>query len=246
MKQLVCISKTPETTTKIKLTGDGSDLDLNGVNFILNPYDEWYALVRAIELKEAIGGTVTVVNVGDASNDVVIRKALAIGADDAARIDINPDSAMTVAKVISDYAKAGSFDMIYCGKESIDYNGSQVGAMIAEYMDLPFVGLGMNMEVEGNTATIQRDIEGGTETVQLSTPFVLSCAKGMAEQRIPNMRGIMMSKRKPLEVISSEGVSGTTTIHSYRLPEEKSAIKMIDPDNMEELVRLLKEEAKVL
>lgn len=246
MKQLVCISKTPETTTKIKLTGDGSALDQNGVNFILNPYDEWYALVRAIELKEAIGGTVTVVNVGDASNDVVIRKALAIGADDAARIDIAPENAMSVAKVIADYAKSDSFDIIYCGKESIDFNGSQVGAMIAEYMDLAYVGLGMNMEVEGNTATIQRDIEGGAETVKVNTPFVLSCAKGMAEQRIPNMRGIMMSKRKPLEVISSEGGSGKTNIHSYKLPEDKGAITMIDPDNMEELVRLLKEEAKVL
>jgi len=246
MKQLVCISKTPETTTKIKLNADQSALDQDGVNFILNPYDEWYALVRAIELKEAVGGNVTVVNVGDASNDVVIRKALAIGADDAVRIDAEPKNAMMVAKTVSDYAKTAGFDIVYCGKESIDYNGSQVGAMIAEYMDLPYVGLGIHMEVEGNTATIKRDIEGGTETVKVNTPFVLSCAKGMAEQRIPNMRGIMMSKRKPLEVISSEVQVGHTTVQSYKLPAEKGAIKMIDPDNMEELVRLLKEEAKVL
>lgn len=244
MKQLVCISKTPETTTQIKL--DGSQLDLAGVNFILNPYDEWYALVRAIELKEVVGGTVTVVNVGDSSNDIVIRKALAIGADDAIRIDGQPESAMSVAKAIADNVKESNYDIIYTGKESIDYNGSQVGAMIAEYLDLPFVAQGIDMEVADNTATIKRDIEGGIETVTVNTPFVVSAAKGMAEQRIPNMKGIMMSKRKPLNVLTAEMENNKSTVSKYELPESKGSIQMIDPDNMDELVRLLKEEAKVL
>ncbi len=246
MKQLVCVSKTPDTTTNIKLAEGGKALDSAGVNYILNPYDEWYALVRAVELKAVAGGTITVINIGDASNDTVIRKALAIGADDAVRVDMQPGNALSVAKAIADHAKEGGYDIIYCGKESIDYNGSQVGAMLAEYMDLPYVGLGIHMEVEGNSATIKRDIEGGTETVQVNTPFVLSCAKGMAEQRIPNMRDIMSSKRKPIDVISGEITNTSTSISNYDLPAGKASVKMIDPDNMDELVRLLKEEAKVL
>ncbi len=246
MKQLVCLSKTPETTTQIKLTGDGSQIDSNGVNYILNPYDEWYALVRAIELKEAVGGTVTVINVGDASNDVVIRKALAIGADDAIRVDADPSNALGVAKSIANNVKEAGYDIIYCGKESIDYNGSQVPAMLAELLDLPFVALATDMKVDGQTATIKRDIEGGSETVEVQTPFVLSAAKGLAEQRIPNMRGIMQSKRKPLNVVSSDVNDAKTQISGYALPSGKSEVKMIDPENMDELVRLLQEEAKVL
>ena len=246
MKQLVCISKTPETTSQIKLSGDQSALNTDGLNYILNPYDEWYALVRAIELKEAVGGTVTVICVGGADCDVIIRKALAIGADDAMRVDTTPDSAMKVAKAIAQNAKDGAYDIVYCGKESIDYNGSQVGAMLAELLDLPFVALATNMEVEGNTATIKRDIEGGTETVKVDTPFVLSAAKGLAEQRIPNMRGIMMSKRKPLNVVTAEGIAVKASVNQYEMPAGKAEVKMIDPENMDELVRLLQEEAKVL
>lgn len=246
MKQLVCISKTPETTTQIKLSGDNSQLDVAGINYILNPYDEWYALVRAIELKEQIGGTVTVVNVGDASNDVVIRKALAIGADDAIRIDQTPDSALSVAKAIAATVSSDGYDIVYCGKESIDYNGSQVGSMLSELLDVPFVPQAVNMTVDGSTATIQRDIEGGTETISVNTPFLISAAKGLAEQRIPNMRGIMMSKKKPLNVVSQDISDSSTTVTKYTLPAGKGSIKMIDADNMDELVRLLQEEAKVL
>ncbi len=246
MKQLVCISKTPETTTQIKLSADHTSLDTNGVNYILNPYDEWYALVRALELKEQVGGTVTVINVGDATNDVVIRKALAIGADDAIRINTTPDSAMSVAKAIADASKSAAYDIIYCGKESIDYNGSQVGAMLAEYLDLPYINTVVKMELDGNTGTLTRDVEGGTETVSTQTPFVLSAAKGLAEQRIPNMRGIMMSKKKPLQVVEYSNEQNNTVVDEYQLPSGKSAIKMIDADNMDELVRLLQDEAKVL
>lgn len=244
MKILVCISKTPETTAKIAFKDGNTAYDESGVQFIMNPYDEWYALVRAVELKEANGGTVTVINVGPAANDVVIRKALAIGADDAIRVDADAKSSMFVAKQIAEQAK--DFDLILTGKETIDYNGSEVGAMIAEYLDVPFVSFGTNLEVAGTTATIVRDIEGGTETSEVAMPLVVSAAKGMAEQKIPNMRGIMMAKRKPLNVVSAVACDDLVATGSFELPAGKSSVKMIDADNMDELVRLLQEEAKVL
>ena len=246
MKLLVCISKTPDTTSKIAFTGDGSSFDANGVQYIMNPYDEWYALVRALELKEAAGGTVTLINVGPESNDTVIRKGLAIGADDAIRIDAQPQSSLFVAKQIAEYARQGNYDLIFCGKETIDYNSSEVGAMVAELLDQPFISYASKMEINGNTATVWRDIEGGTEIVEVQTPFVISAAKGLAEQRIPNMQGIMMAKRKPLNVIAAVPFDDLATPVKYTLPPVKSAVKLIAPDNMEELVRLLHEEAKVI
>lgn len=246
MKILVCVSKTPETTAKISFVNDGKDFNTDGVQYIMNPYDEWYALVRAIELKEANGGTVTVVNVGPAANDVVIRKALAIGADDAVRIDGEATSSIYAAKQIANYAKDQGFDLIFCGKETIDYHGNEVAGMVAELMDLPYVSYAVSLDVDGTSAKVERDVEGGTETVSVSMPMVVSAAKGMAEQRIPNMRGIMMAKRKPLNVVPAQETEEKTTLSGYTLPSEKSAVKLIDPDNMDELVRLLKEEAKVL
>lgn len=246
MKILVCISKTPDTTTKISFTADQSELDTNGVQYIMNPYDEWYALVRALELKEAQGGSVVILNVGPAENDTVIRKGLAIGADEAVRINAEGQSSLYIAKQIAAYAKEQSFDVILFGKETIDYNGSEVGAMVAELLDMPFISYASHMEMEGNTATISRDIEGGTETVEVDTPFVLSAAKGLAEQRIPNMRGIMMAKRKPLQVVEPVDAKDPVKTVRYELPPEKGKVKLIDPENMDELVRLLHEEAKVI
>lgn len=244
MKILVCISKTPETTAKIAFKDGNTAYDESGVQFIMNPYDEWYALVRAVELKEANGGSVTVINVGPTSNDVVIRKALAIGADEAIRVDTEPNSAMYVAKQIA--AQAAGFDLVMTGKETIDYNGSEVGAMVAEILDVPYVSYATAIEVNGSTATVTRDIEGGNEISEIPTPLVLSAAKGMAEQRIPNMRGIMMAKRKPLNVVSPVAADNLVQVASFALPADKAGVKMIDPDNMDELVRLLQEEAKVL
>ena len=246
MKLLVCISKTPETTTKIVLSDDGTSMKTDGVQYIMNPYDEWYALVRALELKEAGGGSVTVINVGPASNDTIIRKALAIGADDAVRIDSEPQSALFIAKQIAEFAKAENYDIIFSGKEAIDYNGSEVGAMVAEFLDIPFISYANKLEVEGNTATVSREIEGGVEVAEVQTPFALSAAKGLAEQRIPNMRGIMMAKRKPLKVVPAVDFSNLSSTVAYELPPAKSAVKLVDPENMEELVRLLHEEAKVI
>lgn len=246
MNLLVCVSKTPETTAKIAFTDNDTVYDTNGVNFIMNPYDEWYALVRAIELKEVHGGTVTIVNVGDASNDIIIRKGLAIGADQAVRIDATPTSAYEAAAMIADYARGKDYQVIFTGKESIDYNGSQMGSILAEMLDLPYVSYATSLEVAGTTATLTREIEGGAETLEVDGPFVVSAAKGMAEQRIANMRGIMMAKRKPLEVITPAAVNGKVETVSFALPEEKGGVKMMQPDDMDELVRLLHEEAKVL
>lgn len=246
MKFLVCISKTPDTTAKIAFTNGNTEFESAGVQYIMNPYDEWYALVRALELKEAHGGTVTVINVGPAANDTIIRKGLAIGADDAVRIDVDPKSAFFTAHQIAAYAKDKGFDAVLMGKETIDYNGSEVGAMVAELLDMPFVSFATKLDMEGTKATISRDIEGGTEVVSVEGAFVLTAAKGLAEQRIPNMRGIMMAKRKPLAVVPAIEVNDPTTVASYTLPAEKESVKLIDPENMEELVRLLHEEAKVI
>ncbi len=246
MKILVCVSKTPETTANINFSNNNTEFDTNGVSFIMNPYDEWYALVRALEITEASGGTVTIVNVGPATNDAVIKKGLAIGAKDAVRIDAEPTSALFVAKQIAAYAKSESYDIIFTGKESIDYNGSLVGGMIAELLDLAYVSYASSLELAGNTATLNREIEGGTEVVQVDTPFVVSAAKGMAEQRIPNMRGIMMAKKKPLSVVAASAADDKETVVEFKVVPKDRAIKMIDPENMKELVRLLHEESKVI
>ncbi|TXB68884.1 electron transfer flavoprotein subunit beta/FixA family protein [Phaeodactylibacter luteus] len=246
MKLLVCVSKTPETTAKIAFTDGDTQFDATGVQFIMNPYDEWYALVRALELKEAQGGSVTVINVGPASNDTIIRKALAIGADEAVRVDAEPSSSMFVAQQIAAYAKKEGFDAVFLGKETIDYNGSEVGAMVAELMEAPFVSYASHMEMDGDTATITRDIEGGSETVEVKAPFVLSAAKGLAEQRIANMRGIMMAKRKPLKVEAPVEADDLAVAVHYELPPKKGDVKLIDPEDMDELVRLLHEEAKAI
>ena len=246
MNLLVCVTKTPETTSKISFTNENKTFNTEGVSYIMNPYDEWYALVRALELKEQHGGTVTVINVGPAENDVVIRKALAIGADEAVRIDTVPNSAKEVAHGIFNYAKDKAYDIVFCGKETIDYNGAEVGGMIAALMDLPYLSFTSKLEHDGTSATVERDIEGGVEVTTVNGPFVLSASKGLAEQRIPNMRGIMMAKRKPLEVVAAQDVVADVTTTAYSLPDAKSGVKMIDPENMDELVRLLHEEAKVI
>jgi electron transfer flavoprotein beta subunit len=246
MKILVCISKAPDTTSKIAFADGNTKFDENGVQFIVNPYDEWYALVRALELKEANGGNVTIITVGSAADEVIIRKALAIGADDAVRVNADPTDAYFTAMQIAEYAKANNFDLVLTGKETINYNGSQVAGMIAEVLDAPFISLASKLDVNGSSLTLEQEIAGGVQVIEVSTPAVVSCAKGMAEQRIPNMRGIMAARTKPLQVVEPVSVDIFTAYESYVLPEAKQACKMIDPDNMEELVKLLHEEAKVI
>jgi len=246
MKILVPISTVPDTTAKVGFTDGNTKFDKNNVTFILNPTDEWFALVRAIELVEKNGGSVTVINVGDASNDQFIRKALAVGANDAVRIDAEAKDAFFVASQIASYAKDQAFDLILTGKETIDYNGAQIGAMVSEILDLPYVTLASKMEVEGGKATIEREIEGGVEVVEVNLPLVVGAEKGLAEQRIPNMKGIMQSRTKPLAVVAPVSVEERVVITKFEMPPAKTGAKMVAPDNLDELVRLLHEEAKAI
>jgi electron transfer flavoprotein beta subunit len=245
MKLLVCISKTPDTTSKIAFTEGNTKFDENGVQWIINPYDEWYALVRAIEIKEQDPtATIHLVTVGEADAEPIIRKALALGGDEAIRINIQSNDSFVVASQIAAIAKEGAYDLILTGKETIDYNSACIGSMLSGLLDLPFVSLANHMQLNGNTASIQREIEGGEETCEVTLPAIVSCQKGMAEQRIPNMRGIMAARTKPLKVVEPIAVQATTTIQAYDLPPAKSGVKLVAADNVEELVRLLKEEAK--
>ncbi len=246
MKILVCISKAPDTTTKISFTDNNTKFNEDKVQFIVNPYDEWYALVRGLELKEKVGGTVTTITVGGADHDPIIRKALAIGADSAIRVNSIAGDAFYTAKQIAEYAKDKGFDLILTGKETINYNGAQVGGMIAELLDQPYVSIASKLEISGQTATLERDVQGGVEVVEGPMPMVVSCAKGMSEQRIPNMRGIMAARTKPLDVIEPVEAKSLTETVSFTLPPEKGSVKLIDPDNMDELVQLLHNEAKVI
>ncbi|MGB0885286.1 MAG: electron transfer flavoprotein subunit beta/FixA family protein [Chitinophagales bacterium] len=246
MKILVPISIVPDTTSKVAFTDGDTKYDKNNVTFILNPTDEWYALVRAVELVEANGGSVTVINVGEAANDQFIRKALAIGANNAVRIDAEAKDAFFVASQIAEHAKTEAYDLVITGKETIDYNGSQVGAMLAEMLDLPYVALVSKLEVAGTEATLEREIEGGVEVVAVNLPMVVGAEKGMGEQRIPNMRGIMQSRTKPLAVVPAVEVAEHVVVNKFELPAPKTGAKMIDADNIEELVRLLHEEAKAI
>ena len=246
MNILVCISCVPDTTTKIKFTPDGSALDKNGVQFIINPYDEM-ALTRALELKEAQGdGSVTVINVGGPENDPILRKCLAIGADQAVRVNAQPTDALLVSNEISSYAKDQNYDLIFTGRESIDYNGGQVCGMLGELLNLPSVNIVPKIEVNGTTAIMERDIDGGREEIEVNLPAVISAQKDIAEPRIPNMRGIMMAKHKPLTVVEPSGVVASTNLAMHEDPQAKGECKYIDPENMTELVRALHEEAKVI
>src|SRR5579872_899117 len=247
MKILVCISKTPDTTAKIAFTNNNTTFSGDGVQWIINPYDEWYSLVRAIELKEKAPSTVIhLITVGTADTEPIIRKALAIGGDEAIRVNLDSHDPYTTAAQIAEVARQGGYDLIFTGKETIDYNGSAIGGMVAELLDLPYISLATKFDVSlnGTTATVIREIEGGEETDEASLPLVVSCQKGMAEQRIPNMKGIMGARTKPLKVVEPAAVEALTSIAGFELPPAKAGVKLVPADNPEELVRLLHEEAK--
>lgn len=243
MKILVCISVVPDTTTKIKFKDNA--LDKDGVQFVVGPYDD-YALARAVELKEAAGATVTLLNVGTAENDAVIRKGLAIGADDAVRINAEPTDALFVAKQIAAVAKEGGYDMILMGRESSDFNGGLVHGMVGEMLGMPSITPCMKLELDGDTAKLAREIEGGKEYLEVKLPFVAGCQEPIAEWKIPNMRGIMMAKRKPLKVVEPVAVDGVTEYKSFDLPPARGECKMFEVDQVGELVSALKDEAKVI
>ena len=248
MKILVCISHVPDTTSKINFTNNQTEFDGNGVTFVINPYDE-FGLTRAMKIKESTGATITVVNVGPARTEPTLRKALAIGADDAVRIDAEPKDSATVARLIADYAKEQNFDLVITGRESIDYNGGVVPGMLATYLDIPFVNACIGFDLEGTTTKVIREIDGGKETLEGVLPMLIAGQKGLVEEkelRIPAMRGIMMARKKPLTVIAVGDTTASTTVVNFELPEAKAACTMIDAENVEQLVELLRTEAKVI
>jgi electron transfer flavoprotein beta subunit len=246
MKILVCISKTPDTTAKIAFTDNNTKFAQDGVQWIINPYDEWYALVRAIELKEKDPATtIHLLSVGGADADPIIRKALALGGDEAIRVNADAADSFYIASQIAAIAKDG-YDLVLTGKETIDYNGSTIGGMVAELMDCSYVSLATKLEINGSEITLNREIEGGEETCVSPLPLVVSCQKGMAEQRIPNMKGIMGARTKPLKVVEPVAADCLTTIVSFELPPAKAGVKLVPADQPAELVRLLHEEAKII
>ena len=248
MKILVCISHVPDTTSKINFTNNQTEFDGIGITFVINPYDE-FGLTRAMKIKESTGATITVVNVGPLSTEPTLRKALAIGADDAVRIDAEPKDSATVARLIANYAQKQNFDLVITGRESIDYNGGIVPGMLATYLDIPFVNACIGFELDGTNAQVIREIDGGKETLEGSLPMLIAGQKGLVDEkelRIPAMRGIMMARKKPLSVIAAGETTASSTIVSFELPVAKAACTMIDAGNVEQLVQLLHAEAKVI
>ena len=245
MKILVCISHVPDTTSRINFTDNNTKFDTAGVQFIIGPYDD-YALARAIELKEGLGATVHVLNVGLADTEPTLRKALAIGADEAIRVNAEPTDSFFVASQIAAQSKAGNYDLILMGRESIDYNSGVVHGIVGELLGLPSVSPVMKLDIEGNKAKLAREIEGGKEYLEVNLPFVAGCQEPIAEWKIPNMRGIMSARTKPLKVVEPVAGDGGVKLSKFELPPPKGAVKMIPADNVSELVNLLKNEAKVL
>lgn len=247
MKILVCIAQAPDTTAKVAFTDNNTKFNEQGVTYIINPYDEWYALVRALELKESGAATeVHLVTVGNAGAEAVMRKALALGGDQAYRINTESHDTYLVAAQIAAFAKDKGYDLILAGKESIDYNNASVAATIAGALDYNYIGFATSLNVEGGNVSVKREIEGGEETDAASLPLVVSCQKGMSEARIPNMRGIMAARTKPLNVIEPAAINALTEIVSYEMPPAKTGVKLFNIDQMDELVAALHSEAKVI
>lgn len=248
MKILVCISHVPDTTSKINFTNGDSEFDTNGVQFVINPNDE-FGLTRAIWFKEKQGANVTVVNVGGADAEATLRKALAIGADEAIRVNANPTDGFFVAKQLAEVAKQGNYDLIIAGKESLDYNGGMVPGMLAALLDFDFINSCISLDIDGDQAKAVREIDGGKETLSTKLPLVIGGQKGLVEEKdlkIPNMRGIMMARQKKLNVMEPVSADNTTKAVKFEKPAPKSAVKLVDADNLDELVNLLHNEAKVI
>ena len=237
--------RSPDTTSKISFSDDKKKFNDTGVQFIIGPYDE-YALSRAVDLKEQNGATIVVLNVGGPETEPIIRKALAIGADEAIRVNANPTDAWFVANQIAAVAKDGAYDLILMGRESIDFNGGAVHGMVAELLGIPSVSPVMKMDIDGAKAVMSIEIEGGKELVECAMPFVAGCQEPIAEWKIPNMRGIMSARTKPLQVIEPSSIESNMVYNEFTLPAPKGACKMVDASDPAQLLSLLKNEAKVL
>ena len=248
MNIVVCISSVPDTTAKINFVDNDSKFDENGVQFVINPYDE-FGLTKAILLKEKHGGKIIAITVGEQKVEPVIRKALAIGADEAIRINHTPKDSYTTAYHIAEYLKSNSYDLIITGRESIDYNGGAVGGMVAELLSLPFINACNGLNFSDGIVQITREIDGGKEKLSAKLPLIIGGQKGLVQEselRIPNMRGIMQARTKPLSVIEPLNIENLSTSVKFEKPAEKGACKLVSSDNVGELVSLLQNEAKVI
>ena len=248
MKILVCISAVPDTTSKINFTADHKSLDTSGVQFVINPNDE-FGLTRAVWFKEQQGAEVHIATVGETSVEPIMRKALAIGADKAFRIDTHPTDGFLVAQALSETIKKENYDLVICGRESIDYNGNMVPGLIASHCGYSFINTCTGLTIDGDKATAIREIDGGSETLETSLPLVIGAQKGLVEEsdlKIPNMRGIMSARTKPLEVITPSNLEALTEDLSFEKPASKSEVTLIDEANIDQLIELLHKEAKVL
>jgi electron transfer flavoprotein beta subunit len=245
MKILVCISSVPDTTAKINFSADNKEFVSAGVTFILNPYDE-IALSKAVDLAAQTNATITVINVGDASTEPVIRKALAIGATDAVRVNSHPRDSYFVAKQVADYVTKNPFDLILCGRESSDYNGSGMPVMLAEMLNIPCFLFAKSLSIDGTIAKLECEIEGGKEVVNCPLPFIAGASEGMAEWKIPNMRGIMSARTKPLTVVEPMDVPVKVKPVSFDKPVSRSTVKMLTAEDAGKLFDLLREEKKII
>jgi electron transfer flavoprotein beta subunit len=248
MKILVCISHVPDTTSKINFVNNDSEFDTNGVQFVINPNDE-FGLTRAVWFQEQQGATVTVVNVGGPDTEPTLRKALAIGANEAIRVNAAPTDGFYVATQLAEVIKNGQYDLIICGKESLDYNGGMVPGMVASLLDYNFVNACIDVKIDGTAATAVREIDGGKETISASLPLVIGGQKGLVEEkdlRIPNMRGIMTARTKTLTVLEPTDAKINTKAIKFEKPAPRSAVKLVSADNLDELINLLHNEAKVI
>ncbi len=248
MKILVCISHVPDTTSKINFTNNDSEFDTNGVQFVINPNDE-FGLTRAIWFQEQQGAAITIVNVGGAETEPTLRKALAIGANDAIRVNANPTDSFFVAKQLAEVIKNGAYDIVIAGKESLDYNGGMVPGMIAGILGYNFINCCTDLTIDGSNVKAVREIDGGRETVSTTLPIIIGGQKGLVEEkdlRIPNMRGIMTARTKTLTVVEPVEALVNTKAVKFEKPAPKSAVKLISADNIDELINLLHNEAKVI
>ncbi|MFL2639633.1 MAG: electron transfer flavoprotein subunit beta/FixA family protein [Flavobacteriaceae bacterium] len=248
MKVLVCISHVPDTTSKINFSDNNQAFDSQGVQYVINPNDE-FGLTRAMWLKEKQNATVDVINVGTSLTEPTLRKALAIGADKAIRIDCEPSDGFLVAKEISHYVSSNPYDLIIAGRESIDYNGAMVPGFISGLLNINYITNCVGLEIKENTATVEREIDGGKEILECELPLIIGGQKGLVEEsdlRIPNMRGIMQARQKPLDIITPSSNESKTNSVKYYKPEPRQEVKLVDPQNLDQLIDLLHNEAKVL
>jgi electron transfer flavoprotein beta subunit len=248
MKILVCISHVPDTTSKINFVNGDSEFDTNGVQYVINPNDE-FGLTRAIWFQEQQGATVTVVNVGGPETEPTLRKALAIGANEAIRINANPTDGFFVAQQLAEVIKSGGYDVVIAGKESLDYNGGMVPGMMAGILGYNFVNSCVGLTIDGTNVTANREIDGGKEIVSTTLPVIIGSQKGLVEEkdlRIPNMRGIMTARTKVLTILEPIAANVNTKAVKFEKPAPKSAVQLVSADNLDELINLLHNEAKVI